>query len=479
MTPRFRAFVVLADMRTGSNFLESSLNDLPGVESLGEAFNPVFPGFPDRTELLAVTKAQRDADPWLLLRRIIDAPGLKGFRYFHDHDPRVFDHVMTDPGWAKIVLSRNPVDSFVSLKIAGETQQWLLRNVKDRKAVRVTFDPAEFSDYLDRVQGFRQKVQRALQVTGQSAFHIHYDDLGDVDVLNGLAAWLGIDGRLLTPSIAMTRQNPETIEEKVTNFAQMQTALAEMDRFDLSRTPQLEPQRKAAVPHWVAAAHAPLMWLPLRPDSGRRVERWMAALDGVDPSALRRGFSQKTFRQWKRGLPGARLFTVVRHPLARAHSTFCTHLLHPASGSPLARHRDTLIRQFGMALPDTAPDAGWTRRDHRAAFLAFLAFAKANLAGQTPQRVDAVWATQEAIVQGFAQSAVPDMILRENALEQGLAQLAAQIGRIAPAPPKAEPDPGPVTLADIHDPEVESACRAAYGRDYTAFGFADWVPSPT
>ena len=474
MASRFRAFVVLAEMRTGANFLESSLNDMRGVSCLGEAFNPAFVGYPDRPEMLGVSKAQRDADPWLLLRRVVDAPGLAGFRYFHDHDPRVFDHVMTDPGCAKIILSRNPVESYVSLRIAAETRQWMLRNVKDRKATRIRFDAAHFAEYLELLQEFRLKVQHALQVTGQTAFHINFDDLGDVEVLNGLAAWLGVNVRLDAPSAALVRQNPETLEDKVENFAEMQVALSQFDRFDLSRTPQLEPARKAAVPRWMAGRQVPLMWLPIRPDPSRQVERWLAALDGCDPAALETGFSQKSFRNWRRTNPDARLFTVVRHPLARAHSAFCAHLLMPGDTTALGRLRDSLSGQFGMAFPEGAPGADWTPARHRAAFLGYLAFVKASLSGQTPHKVDAIWATQEAIVQGFSQVAAPDMILRDHALEQGLSQLASQVGRNAPPVPKAAVDPGPVTLSQIHDPEIEAAARAAYGRDYVAFGFGDW-----
>ena len=29
-------------------------------------------------------------------------------------------------------------------------------------------------------------------------------------------------------------------------------------------------------------------------------------------------------------------------------------------------------------------------------------------------------------------------------------------------------------LADLYGPDIEAACREAYGRDYTAFGFGDW-----
>ena len=77
-------------MRTGSNFLETNLNAMQDVTCHGEAFNPHFVGYPNKTSLFGLDEAARDADPKKLLQEIKTAPGINGFRYFHDHDARVF-----------------------------------------------------------------------------------------------------------------------------------------------------------------------------------------------------------------------------------------------------------------------------------------------------------------------------------------------------------------------------------------------------
>ncbi|NBO20432.1 MAG: nodulation protein NodH, partial [Rhodobacteraceae bacterium] len=51
--PQFKSFVVFAEMRTGSNYLEANLNALSGVLCHGEAFNPHFIGKKDQTDYLA------------------------------------------------------------------------------------------------------------------------------------------------------------------------------------------------------------------------------------------------------------------------------------------------------------------------------------------------------------------------------------------------------------------------------------------
>ena len=99
MTASFDYFIVFAEMRTGSNFLEANLNAFDGVTCHGEAFNPHFIGYPNIDNILGVSQAQRDANANHLIDTIkAHSDGLGGFRYFHDHDPRVFDQVMDDFG---------------------------------------------------------------------------------------------------------------------------------------------------------------------------------------------------------------------------------------------------------------------------------------------------------------------------------------------------------------------------------------------
>ena len=118
---KFDYFIVFAEMRTGSNFLEANLNAFDGIECHGEAFNPHFIGYPNKDNILGVSQAQRDANANHLIDTIkAHSDGLGGFRYFHDHDPRVLDIALSDPRCAKIVLTRNPVDSYVSWKIAHQ-----------------------------------------------------------------------------------------------------------------------------------------------------------------------------------------------------------------------------------------------------------------------------------------------------------------------------------------------------------------------
>lgn len=467
----FTSFLILAEMRTGSNFLEENVNAIPGLRSWGEAFNPHFMGGAGKTRLAGVEIAERNADPRVLLGAMRDrTEGLAGFRYFHDHDPRIFDLCVGDRGCAKIILTRNPLDSYVSLKIARTTNQWRLGDPAKARRARIRFDAAEFAHHLDSLQSFQARVQHRLQTTGQTAFHITYEDVGDLDVINGLAQWLGVDGRAAATSRKTKVQNPGGLRDKVDNYDEMVAAMADFDHFGLSRTPNFEPRRGPNVPAWIGGAVAPLLFMPVAGAPSDSVVDWLAALDGVEVGSLATGMRQKDLRRWKRGHPGNRAFTILRHPGVRAHAVFCRHILLPGPDR-FDEIRATLVRDHALDLPDDAPDEAWTADRHRAAFLGYLGMVKATLDGQSSLRVDPAWATQMSILQGMSDVVLPDLVLREDEAPGALARLADWAGYAA-APYRPPTVAAPYALEDILDDAVAAAVHETYRRDFVMLGFA-------
>jgi LPS sulfotransferase NodH len=460
---RFDSFVMFAEMRTGSNFLEANLNAMKGLHCHGEVFNPHFIGKKDQHSLFGYSLADREADPMALVRVMrAQTDGLAGFRYFHDHDPRVLQPVLTDPLCAKIILTRNPVESYVSWKIAQETGQWKLTNARNLKTAQVRFVAAEFEAHVATLQAFQVQLMHVLQISGQTAFYIDYADINDLDVLNGLATFLGVEG-LQSLDDSLKKQNPEPITQKVLNPDEMERALARLDRFNLAQTPNFEPRRAPMVPQFVASRTAGLLYMPVRGGPVAQVTVWLQSFGGVEGD-----FSQKTLRQWKKARVGHRSFTVLRHPVARAHDVFCAQILSGQFG----QIRDQTEKLHKLHLPPVGQDYADTAA-HRTGFVGFLGWVKLNLSGQTSIRVDAHWASQAAVLQGFASFQGPDLVLREDRLAAGLAFLVAEVGQSAPAVPPASP-PGFAPLAAIYDATVEAAARDTYTRDYAAFGFGDW-----
>jgi LPS sulfotransferase NodH len=471
---KFDYFVVFAEMRTGSNFLEANLNAFDGIMCHGEAFNPHFIGYPKSTEILGVSQETRDATPQALIVQIKNqASGIGGFRYFHDHDPRILDQCLADPKCAKIILTRNPVDSYVSWKIAKETGQWKLTDAKSRKDGKATFDDKEFAAHLEALQAFQLSLLNALQTSGQTAFYVSYEDLQSVEVMNGIARYLGVQEELDGLDKSLKKQNPSPISQKVENFKEMEAALSGLDRFNLNRTPNFEPRRGPSIPTYVAAPNSGLMYLPMRGGPEDQILDWLAKVDASKRSDLLKKFSQKDLRQWKRKHPGHRSFTVLRHPVARAHFAFCKHILSTGQGS-YSGLRKTLRRRYSMPIPETMPDAGYDLAAHKAAFLAFLSFLKGNLSGQTAIRIDATWCTQAQSIEGFGEFAFPDRIIREADLETELPQLLVQIGHEGGIDLAARAPDLPFSLDDIYDEQIETAAQNAYQRDYMMFGFDSW-----
>ena len=220
--------VILAAMRTGSNLLEALLAHAPEVRSFGEAFNPAFVGAPGRSSITGWSREQRDADPLAALcamtAEAADAGQVALFRLFPDHDPIVRRHVLADPDAVPIRLSRGFAESFVSLLIARQTGQWILRSGETRRFVPVDVDIAAFRRYCADRLAANTEIDRAVSATGRRLIEVHYDDMAASGMLTEAFAALGA-----TPpsTIAATilRQNPEPLWQKVRNYAAFAEAL--------------------------------------------------------------------------------------------------------------------------------------------------------------------------------------------------------------------------------------------------------------
>lgn len=475
MSRKFDYFVVLAGMRTGSNLLEEQLAAMPGIVSHGELFNPHFFGKPETDTKWGLSMQARNSDPVRVIGAMRDASeGLPGFRLFYDHDRRAIDFVLQDLRAAKIILSRRPIDSYVSLKIARKTGQWWLGDMTAARDAKVSFDAEEYADFLNELGDFQSHIARALQTTGQTAFHISYDDLSDAKVIEGLGRFIGSDGPPDPALVKAKVQNPTPVAARLTNPKVAEEALAALTAPDLGRIPDHEPDRGPGLRFFRVGKTAPLIYMPIRGAWQDPVPDWLKSLD--PDGEIESGMTQKDLRRWKRQHPEHRSFTVLRHPLLRVHDAFCRFLL-PQDAENYADLREVLVERYGVPLPDTFPGESYGLDQHRAAFLAFLKFLAGNLGGQTSVRVDNTWASQIALLHAIGQFVVPDKVVRSNTMQRDLPALAAEIGIEAAAPPADTGVIAPFDLSAVLTPEIEDACEAAYRRDYVMFGFSNWKPA--
>ena len=461
MNGRFRRFVVIAGMRTGSNLLERTLSQFPSLVCHGELFNPAFIGKKDRTEFLGVDMAARERDPTRLLAAMDDdaAGRLPGFRIFDGHDARVMQSILEDPTTAKVLLRRDPLHSFVSLLIARATDQWMLGNAAKRRTARVMVDAKAFRAFKDERDAFERKVLNTLRISGQVPFVIQYTELKSLDVLNGLARFLGAEEQLDELAEPIKRQNPEPLSQKVENYADLPGIVA-AGSLDEDEQPG-PPPRGPGVPAVYTAVQKSLLYAPIPGVPKAPVVDWLNSLGGVTD-----GHNRSTLNTWLDDNPGHLAFTVVAHPLVRAWSTFVRRIV-PTGNEGYPKIRRRLTNHHGLALPDDPTN--WPVAERAAAFEAFLVFLKNNIAGQTGIRIDPEWAPQGDFVASLSGAVYLGAVFRGN---EGRAQLAAAAG--AQEGPAALPVPA--GLEAIHSTRLENLARGAYPHDYRRFGFADWSP---
>jgi len=323
----FKYFVIFAEVRTGSNFLQSHLNKFPDLHCFGELFNPVFIDRPGQSSALGLSMADRDKNPVSLLREIRkNRTKIQGFRYFHNHDPRILSALFKDPSCAKIILTRNPIDSFVSLKIARETGQWNLFDTRQKKTTKVKFVAEEFETRLSKLQFFQELILQRLQMAGQTGFYLRYDDLNNLSVINGLGNYLGSAHKLKDLSSRYKPQNPTYLHEKVVNPEDMQTALANMDPFKLSSTPSFEPKRAPTLPNSIAAARSPLLYLSIPSGPDLTVETGWPVWIGLRRPRCRNIFRNPALLIGNAAMPriAALPFYAIRLPERIAHFAPCS-----------------------------------------------------------------------------------------------------------------------------------------------------------
>ena len=460
----FKYFVILGGMRTGSNFLEATLNEFPDIECHGELFNPAFVGHHGKESFRGISISDREKDPLQLLNKMIEeGDGLQGFRFFSEHDQRIFAHILNDADCAKVILTRNPVESFVSWKIANQTDQWRLGDAKQRREAKISFNMEEFEKRLGVSDRFYADIRQALQTSGQSAFDIDYRELGNRKIINGLASWIGTNNQIKALSKQTKKQNPAALSEKVVNYDEMRTALSGLDPFRLAEVPNFEPERGPGVPGFFAGTNTPILFVPAFSGIDDAVIAWMKAQNGSED--LLTGFNQKDLRNWKKDHPGHRTISIVSHPFKRAARVFF-ELALTSDEDPQAAARKLINRRYGVSFPRSNASTA----DFVEGFRSFLGFLKSNLNGQTSLNTEPRWATQYSLISAASTVLPIDRLIREADLQEELNAVSAVFGRSEQKVHFGERT-GLPTIKDLIDPKVLADCHAAYRRDFVQLGF--------
>lgn len=235
--PQPEGFVVYGSMRTGSNYLVSLLNQLPGIVCHGEAFNPAFVGLrDDYYSMLAITReetAKRDRDVSAFYDRILDRQNqshICGFKLFPGHNEEILQRTLTTRSIRKIVLKRDVLTSFISLCQAQASGVWMIKDsdpvsksrAQERSDVRIVFDGRRFLQYYQRVRDFYRRIEQHLSSQGERFLSLWYKDLGRHDTIMKLSDFLGQAAPATIDETALlAKQNLSAPHERVENLEEM------------------------------------------------------------------------------------------------------------------------------------------------------------------------------------------------------------------------------------------------------------------
>ncbi|MBL1435787.1 MAG: hypothetical protein COB08_006260 [Rhodobacteraceae bacterium] len=479
----FTSFIMLGSMRSGSNLLEMFLNQYDGLTCHGELFHKSFIGVQDCQNYLGIDMEARNENP----QRLLDAVSannpkkITGFRFFQDHDMQVMEAALKNQYCAKIILTRDPVASFVSLQIAMKTQQWLVSDIAHRRNVQIHFDLEEYATYLTYRTTYYDRIAASLARSEQPYFEIDYTQLNDVESINRLAAFIGDRAGRATLNEPIKRQNPGALASKISNIEEVRRAL---DAPSLSErpppilTPILESGTDLSRAYFSRNNTLVFGPVPGVPDKG--VRKW---LEAQNSGALENGFSSHKFAEWKAKNKSPTFFSAVRHPVLRAYNAFMLKVFATTSDSYIAIRQD-LENQFGIILPQgkISPEHdrhllernGYGVEEHRISFKLFLIFVAANLNNKTKIRQDGKWQLQTEIIRRYRILHPDVIVLKEKNLSAGLKYLSNLLNFSPIYNWTNEPDPAfSFPLSEIYDAEVEALAREAYGQDYLELGYDD------
>lgn len=228
-----RRFVILSIMRTGSNLLEQMLNSIEGVTCHGELLNQSNAVHPSVRHLVegehpVIRPSLREEKPREYLNAILDRTPAEhvGFRIFPDHHNPILLELVEDPTVHKIILTRDLLESYTSLQIAQQNNQWIMNHAGTRKPwAPITVEMGDFKDYALKNSAYYYQIISRCHRTGQQTTPVEYSQLNDPATLRRLLAWFGPERTVHTEKVTALRQNPEPLEQKIKNYGEVMKLL--------------------------------------------------------------------------------------------------------------------------------------------------------------------------------------------------------------------------------------------------------------
>lgn len=229
----FIRFAILATPRTGSNWLCTLLDSHRSILCHHEIFNPDDIGYAlssRKGQLNFGSLAQRDREPLKTLDKVWIQPlghDAIGFKLNQGQNDSVLDNILNDKDVVKIIIRRaNRLRAFISARIAEVTGEWESYPWQDLSGptARVHVNMAVLWQQIARTREYYAHLDDCLRASGQVAFKIDYESLGDSGIHQSLLNYLSVDPSV--ELIAATRkQNSGDIKHLIDNFDEVRSAI--------------------------------------------------------------------------------------------------------------------------------------------------------------------------------------------------------------------------------------------------------------
>ena len=210
-------FAIVAHARTGSNYLLDGLKSSPVVRMYHEIF--------------ASHNRQLGKDYEKILSTVFQSQSksvrIVGFKIFYNH--------LTEQEWSKLVAWRdlkvihltrkNRLRTVISLEIAFKTGQWTRSGrpgaLQER---RIELEPSKLLRRLEQIE--QGEIATRRRFSDRPVLEVVYEDMirSPHETFNSVGAYLGVEA-MKPDKIRLKRQNPESLEQLIINYDEIETVL--------------------------------------------------------------------------------------------------------------------------------------------------------------------------------------------------------------------------------------------------------------
>jgi len=236
-------FVIISTHRTGSTMLCDKLNSHPKITCHGELFPKRSPDIITPTSRIFryIFYLFRNLTPLFFIQLIWQKcpkqTKVVGFKIFHNHNQRAYDHLLKNQKVKKIILTRtNPVRHYLSKKMLEQTDvAHKSSNEKTRykqmkalsvyKPTKLNLDANQMVQWVEKTANDFEQARNTLRNTNQDWLELSYEDIKSGDSkIKELLQYLNVD-EYQALKTELKKMHSGHLQEYIGNYTEVKTKL--------------------------------------------------------------------------------------------------------------------------------------------------------------------------------------------------------------------------------------------------------------